>query len=389
MPAVLPQECVGQKIGAGSFGSVYAFHTDDRAMKLFDESKVKGRALAVKVIKLRAAGGESEGLRIEKARREAKVWQQVCSKPCDSVVSLVETFMDGLRVAYLMERCELSLSEHIAKMPLLTEYQVSEMMRQMLIGLKHVHDLDVIHRDVKPDNFLVSGGLTKLGDFGLAVRSDDIWEKGNEPNELRPNPPPMVAGTAPFMSPEMLSKVRYNSKTDIWSLGCTAYSLLFGQFPHMPEEMSCAYMKDAIRKGTDGPTYAIDDRKFPKIPKGDYTGPTEAAKQFVTLALTRNADKRPSACEMLQLPFLTRELNEQEQDALPSLHSMYQRACRCGAFEQPHQPVPAPRSPRKVVRQQGWPDEKPGSLALSAGSTTAPSSLGASVRSKASSCESY
>jgi NIMA (never in mitosis gene a)-related kinase 1/4/5 len=96
------------------------------------------------------------------------------------------------------------------------EAQVITLSVQICLALKHIHDRKILHRDLKCANiFLTKKGIVKLGDFGIA-------------KVLRSTGDLAVTqiGTPYFMSPEILENKRYNSKTDIWSLGCVVYELM-------------------------------------------------------------------------------------------------------------------------------------------------------------------
>lgn len=72
--------------------------------------------------------------------------------------------------------------------------------------------------------------------------------------QARPTRRP-AEGTPPFMSPEMLGRVRYGAKVDIWAFGVIAYILLFGAWPYTPQALSGPDMKAAILAGTPSPRF--------------------------------------------------------------------------------------------------------------------------------------
>ncbi|MGZ8711637.1 MAG: serine/threonine-protein kinase, partial [Thermoanaerobaculia bacterium] len=92
---------------------------------------------------------------------------------------------------------------------------------QMLAALEHIHGRKIIHRDVKPSNVLISGGLVKLTDFGIA---------------LMPDAPRLTAsqqriGTLEYMSPEQLQGRDIDHRTDVYSAGIVLYAMLAGRLP--------------------------------------------------------------------------------------------------------------------------------------------------------------
>jgi serine/threonine protein kinase len=96
-------------------------------------------------------------------------------------------------------------------------------LRQMLEALSFVHSTGVIHRDVKPENILlVSDSETRLADFGLALLPGDEASL----DELRHG-----VGTFPYLPPEVLDGIRYDSRSDLYALGLCFYEALVGEHP--------------------------------------------------------------------------------------------------------------------------------------------------------------
>ena len=98
--------------------------------------------------------------------------------------------------------------------------------REVADGLGYAHDQDVIHRDIKPGNILLSGGHAVIADFGIAravssVAGEGLTETG------------MSVGTPKYMSPEQASGEHpLDGRSDIYALGCVLYEMLVGEPPY-------------------------------------------------------------------------------------------------------------------------------------------------------------
>ncbi len=96
-------------------------------------------------------------------------------------------------------------------------------MSNLLNGLSYLHNLGVVHRDIKLENIMIGLGnhliSPKLIDFGLSI----VLCPGETTKD--------ICGTLAYCSPEIVKKTFYDSKTDIWSLGIVAFSILRGKIP--------------------------------------------------------------------------------------------------------------------------------------------------------------
>jgi NIMA (never in mitosis gene a)-related kinase 1/4/5 len=95
------------------------------------------------------------------------------------------------------------------------EEQIIDWFTQICLGMKHVHDRKIIHRDIKAQNvFLTKEGAIKLGDFGIARILHNTVDVTKS-----------VVGTPYYLSPEIIDGLPYSFKSDVWSLGVLLYEM--------------------------------------------------------------------------------------------------------------------------------------------------------------------
>lgn len=269
---------IGPKLGGGSFGEVFIARS--RANPDIGDR-------AVKIIDIGDGEGHVSRRSLDRVLCEQKVWSLVGRhRHC---VQFIHLFVELklCKCSMVMEKCGLSFAERLCDFPLMSEGKLARIFHEMLLGIAHIHSHRVVHRDVKPHNFLFGGPdecTAKLCDFGVAA--------------MVPKQGPMTGrrGTVPYMSPEMAGNTGHYLNTDVWSMGATAYVMLYNTLPYMPRECSSAAMTLAIVCGTPEPRFTRAAQLLPL--------PSTSAEAFVRSLLTRRRQHRCSAEAALALPFV-------------------------------------------------------------------------------------
>ncbi len=225
-----PRYRVLGQLGAGGMGTVYKA-----------EDLLMGRVVAIKVVSphLTADAGA-----VERFRREIRVAAQL-NDP--RAIIAHDTGEAGGCHFLVMEFVEgISLDRLVAKKGPLPMQMACSFARQAALGLQHAADKGMIHRDIKPQNLMVTRkGLVKILDFGLArFAGGDEGTKthanGRLPFGAARQPagnvtnPNFVMGTPDYLSPEQARDSHdVDHRTDIYSLGCTLYFLLTAAPPFL------------------------------------------------------------------------------------------------------------------------------------------------------------
>ncbi|XP_074304617.1 mitogen-activated protein kinase kinase kinase 1-like [Silene latifolia] len=255
----------GMILGRGSFGTVY------------EGISSEGIFFAVKEVSLLEQGSQGKQS-VYQLEQEIQLLSQF---EHENIVRYLGTEKADSKLYIFLELVtQGSLASLYGKYQL-RDSHVSAYTRQILMGLKYLHDRNVVHRDIKCANILVaSDGTVKLADFGLA--------KATRLNDLM-----SCKGTVFWMAPEVIDHKSqgYGLAADIWSLGCTVLEMLTRHIPYHPYEFQQALFR--ISKG-----------ELPPIPDSlSYD-----ARDFILQCLRVNADDRPTAAELLEHQFVQRPL---------------------------------------------------------------------------------
>eukprot|EP00755_Sulcionema_specki_P037739 Sspe_Gene.109540::Locus_89679_Transcript_1_1_Confidence_1.000_Length_1126::g.109540::m.109540 len=141
-----------------------------------------------------------------------------------------------------------NLMEVINRDTVISEENARKYMQQLTVGLGYVHSQNVAHRDLKPDNVLVSkGGVVKITDFGLS----NIQHTDENGGVVQGMSLKTCCGTPYYVAPEVIQATARRGysgfKCDIWSLGIIHYVMLTGTLPFVGRDLRA--LLDNIRQG--------------------------------------------------------------------------------------------------------------------------------------------
>jgi hypothetical protein len=251
--------CKLVKIGTGSSGDVYkAIHVNTR------------RKVAIKVMKI------TKDTRADLIHNEIKM--MIKCKDHANVVKYYDTYLKEDELWIVMEFInggKLTDCLYLA----LSEKQIACILKQVLLVLDYMHDKNMIHRDIKSDNVLLtSDNQVKLADFGFSTLLTKDHPKRRS-----------VVGTPYWMSPEVVRGVYYGTNVDIWSLGILALEMANGEVPRLEYPP----IKALFIISTKPPPELDDPDEF-----------SEDFHDFLRLCLTKNQEERATAKQLLGHPLL-------------------------------------------------------------------------------------
>ncbi len=205
-----------EKLGEGGMGIVY----------LAEDTKLK-RQVAIKFLPAQLASNSQERKRFEIEAQAAAA----LNHPNIATIYAIEEF-DGDNFIVMEYIDGIELKDKITSEKVLLR-DVLNISMQIAEGLQAAHERNVIHRDIKSTNImLTTKGKVKIMDFGLAKVGQGI-HLTKEKSTL---------GTAPYMSPEQIRGDEIDHKSDIWSFGVIMYEMLTGLLPFKGEyEQAVAY----------------------------------------------------------------------------------------------------------------------------------------------------
>ncbi|KAF1957590.1 serine/threonine-protein kinase-like protein CLA4 [Byssothecium circinans] len=266
-----------KKIGQGASGSVYVARiregaTSPMARRILQENGPRAQ-VAIKQMDLR-----------NQPRKELIVNEIIVMKDSKhpNIVNFLDAFLqeEQSELWVVMEFMEGgALTDVIDNNPSISEDQIATICLETCQGLEHLHQQNIIHRDIKSDNVLLDGrGNVKITDFGFCAKL----------TEQRSKRATMV-GTPYWMAPEVVKQKEYGNKVDIWSLGIMAIEMIESEPPYLNEEPLKAL-------------YLIATNGTPRLKKPDKL--SKELKAFLSVCLCVDVKSRASAGELLNHEFL-------------------------------------------------------------------------------------
>lgn len=148
---------------------------------------------------------------IKSIQNEIEILKKVEHK---NVVRFMDVYQTQNNMYIFTEFCmDGDLQHYLKKRGRLSEKESVKILKELIEGYQYLLSIGILHRDLKPANILMSGGVCKISDFGLAKTLDvpiDIVMMS-------------LVGTPLYMSPQILKKGKYTSKSDLWSIGLIFY----------------------------------------------------------------------------------------------------------------------------------------------------------------------
>ena len=257
-----------EKLGDGAYSIVYKVRR-----------KEDSNIYALKKVKLKGLSDKEK----QNALNEVRILASVKSP---FVISYKEAFIEEETetLCIVMEYADkgdlYQKIVHLKKIGcLIEEIDAWKIFIQMVRGLKSLHDLKILHRDLKSANiFLFSDGTAKIGDLNVSK----VAQKGLGYTQT---------GTPYYASPEVWNENPYDNKSDIWSLGCVTYEMLTLHPPFRAKNMEELYNR--VIKG-----------QYKRI--GDKY--SEDMNEIIDFLLKVNPRDRPNCDEILKHPIIKKRL---------------------------------------------------------------------------------
>jgi Tol biopolymer transport system component len=286
---------IDTRLGEGGMGVVY--RATDTTLN---------RTVAIKFLCSEAADGSAR----QRFQREAQTASSLNHPHILTVHAIgdfdgrdyiVTEFVDG---GTLRDWCRAAVRPH---------RQVLELLTGVADAIASAHEAGILHRDIKPDNILITkGGSGKLADFGLAKRLDVAPVTSSDTIDL--TRPHVVLGTIAYMSPEQAQGHAIDARSDIFSFGVMLYEVLFGQRPFGGSSdllvLQNLVHNEPVQAPADSPAEIrlMVEKALAKDPAERYQGMRELVVDLRRAAARRPDSRQAAVAPVSRLPLPRRIL---------------------------------------------------------------------------------
>lgn len=245
-----------QKMGEGAYGKVnLCLHKKERYIVVI-KMIFKERILVDTWVRDRKLGTIPS---------EIQIMATLSKEPQENILTLLDFFEDDdyyyIETPVHGETGSIDLFDLIEFKTNMTELEAKLLFKQVVLGLKYLHDQGIVHRDIKDENIIVdSQGFVKIIDFGSAAY-------------VKSGPFDVFVGTIDYAAPEVLGGNPYAGKPqDIWAIGILLYTIVF----------------------KENPFYNIDEILEGELKFNNTEGVSEQCKDLISRILNKNVQKRPT-----------------------------------------------------------------------------------------------
>ncbi len=200
------------ELGKGSFSTVY-LGTYKGITNQYIKFNTKVAIKIIQTIKLTLKA-------IDILNDEINIMNFIKIKPHTNIVECYDIVKNDNETFIILEYCDSGNLADIIKKPIKEKYSQFYFC-QLVNGLKYLDDNQIMHRDIKPKNILLTNKrrILKIADFGFAKKCNQqsLYDT--------------VCGSPLYMAPEIMNNSMYNNQTDLWSTGMILYEMLYGNHP--------------------------------------------------------------------------------------------------------------------------------------------------------------
>jgi len=262
-------------IGHGAFAVVFVGHSKSNPEQQVAIKQITKKQLA-----------KSQSL----LEKEIKILKELTKLKHENLVALLDCKESQNNVYLVMEYCNGGdLADYLQTRQTLSEDTIAIFFRQIAAAIRACHEHNVVHRDLKPQNILLSHPdknnprvqdiILKIADFGFARFLSDGVMAGT------------LCGSPMYMAPEVIRSLQYDGKADLWSIGTIMYQCLTGKAPFQ------AQTPQALKQ-----FYERNINLAPSIPSSTSRELTD----LIVRILKRNPKERIDYEEFFNHPFLTK-----------------------------------------------------------------------------------